>query len=385
MHDISLSHKTQTYGIKSLPGGTFTASNTVTPNTGTPAEENAYGCVSTGTDSYCMLAPLPGIGELDANGKPTGKINVRTGVGAYLNGVIRLILGLIGVLSVFMIVVGGIEYMSTVSIGEKEGAKSRIVNALMGLLLALTAYIILRTINPDLVNINIVIPKAELSLQPNPSVNPENTTDIKAPDGTTRVALCKQIGGKVDAIVSHDGGFTKAKEGMILEKGVTWPLDNGEPITTAKDSAGQSQIIYNPENERSKLPAGVTVNAASCTYVGQKNCTTLYGLPAQSFANLKTLQTTCANCAMVVTGGTECWAHASHGPGLTPIDLRIGTSALDTAIRAGKRTCTKWGAGTGGFCNKDASSDAGSDTGYNWQYTVGSIQLIDEGDHWHMK
>jgi hypothetical protein len=71
------------------------------------------------------------------------------------------------VLAVVMLVVGGIEYMSTVSVGEKEGAKSRITNALLGLVLALGSYAILNTLNPNLVNLNISIDSADVSVNEN--------------------------------------------------------------------------------------------------------------------------------------------------------------------------------------------------------------------------
>ena len=118
---------------------------------------NAYGC-STTTDvagrnlSYCMLAPLP-IVDKDGKIDPTGKLDVSMHFGDYLKGVIKLIMGLIMVFAVLMCIVGGIEYMSTVQVGEKEGAKARILNALGGVVLALSSYIILNTINPKLVDL----------------------------------------------------------------------------------------------------------------------------------------------------------------------------------------------------------------------------------------
>jgi D-alanyl-D-alanine dipeptidase len=121
---------------------------------------NGYGCQTSGLDNttYCLLAPLPGVGD------GTGKLDVSKGMGDYINIIIKLIMGIIGVLSVLMIVVGGIEYMSTVQMGEKEGAKDRITNALMGLLLALASYLILNTINPNLVNLSVVVEQSRLAV-----------------------------------------------------------------------------------------------------------------------------------------------------------------------------------------------------------------------------
>jgi membrane-bound lytic murein transglycosylase B len=49
-----------------------------------------------------------------------------------------------------MIVMGGIEYMTTELISSKEAGKERIRNAIFGLLLALGAWTILNTINPNI-------------------------------------------------------------------------------------------------------------------------------------------------------------------------------------------------------------------------------------------
>ncbi len=55
-------------------------------------------------------------------------------------------------LSVIMIIIGGIQYMTTDSWNKKEEGKERIRNALYGLGLALVSWLILYTINPNLVD-----------------------------------------------------------------------------------------------------------------------------------------------------------------------------------------------------------------------------------------
>ena len=132
----------------------------VPPGATLDATANGNGCTSTGDNAtYCLLAPLPGVGD------SSGKLDVTKGIGDYINTIIKLVFGLIGVLSVLMIVIGGIEYMSTVSIGEKEGAKERITSALFGLLVALASYIILYTINPNLVNLSVTVQNSPIKTQ----------------------------------------------------------------------------------------------------------------------------------------------------------------------------------------------------------------------------
>lgn len=109
---------------------------------------------------YNLLAPLPcstpGSNGCDANGKlvsfdPTQKNNI----GAYLNLMIRIFIGICAVLSVVMIVMGGVEYMTSELISSKEAGKERITGAIFGLLLALAAWTLLNQINPDILKTDL--------------------------------------------------------------------------------------------------------------------------------------------------------------------------------------------------------------------------------------
>ncbi len=74
-------------------------------------------------------------------------------LGVYLNVIFSVILGIIGILAVIKIILGGLQYMSTDAISGKEDGKHMIQSAVGGLLLAIIAWIILNTINPDLLKI----------------------------------------------------------------------------------------------------------------------------------------------------------------------------------------------------------------------------------------
>ncbi len=114
---------------------------------------------------YTFLAPLAcdpstpgcvknadGIYELK-NFNPSQK----NALGTYLNILIKILIGFAAVLAVIMIVMGGIEYMTSELISSKEEGKKRITNALIGLVIALGAYVLLYTVNPSL-----------LVIEPNP-------------------------------------------------------------------------------------------------------------------------------------------------------------------------------------------------------------------------
>lgn len=71
----------------------------------------------------------------------------------YLNTMIKVIIGIAAVLAVIMIVMGGIQYMTSELISSKEEGKKRITNAVFGLFIAIGAYLILFTINPNLLKL----------------------------------------------------------------------------------------------------------------------------------------------------------------------------------------------------------------------------------------
>ncbi len=101
------------------------------------------------TTKYQLLAPLPDNTSQDgtmSSFDPTGDNKI----GGYLNLMIKLFIGICAVLSVIMIVIGGIEYMTSELPGLKSAGKERIIHAIFGLILALGAWTLLYTINPDL-------------------------------------------------------------------------------------------------------------------------------------------------------------------------------------------------------------------------------------------
>ncbi|MDB5254097.1 MAG: seg [Parcubacteria group bacterium] len=101
-----------------------------------------------GADGYCLLAPIPIVS--DASGKAS--------IVSYIPGMYKLLIGLAGVLAVLKLIFAGIKYMSTDAFSGKESSKDDIQNALIGLLMAFSAWIILYTVNPKLVEFNLTIP-----------------------------------------------------------------------------------------------------------------------------------------------------------------------------------------------------------------------------------
>lgn len=106
----------------------------------------AFGASAQVTD-YNLLAPIP---ELVRPGTTN-----TTDINRFIPAAVRLTIGIAGVLAVIFIIIGGIQYMSTDAWGSKNDAKSTIQNAFFGLFLAIGAYVILNTINPNLVRFSL--------------------------------------------------------------------------------------------------------------------------------------------------------------------------------------------------------------------------------------
>lgn len=73
-------------------------------------------------------------------------------LGSYLEGIFKFLLSISVLFAVVMVTWGGVLYITTDAIGGKSEGKKKITQAILGLLLALVSWLILNTINPDLLN-----------------------------------------------------------------------------------------------------------------------------------------------------------------------------------------------------------------------------------------
>ncbi|MDP3769427.1 MAG: pilin [Candidatus Sungbacteria bacterium] len=97
--------------------------------------------------SYLLAAigPYPGLEFLESYG-----IDINTCIGDTLSGLYKFVVGIAGTAALVMFVVGGIQYMvSGESPSGVTAARKRMMNAIYGLLLIATSYLVLYTINPD--------------------------------------------------------------------------------------------------------------------------------------------------------------------------------------------------------------------------------------------
>ena len=126
---------------------------TPNPNAIAPAQTQAAP-----DKTYHLLAPLPcdsGTPGCTEKGLETFDPTGDNKIGGYLNVMLKIFIGICAVLAVIMIVIGGMEYMTSELISNKEHGREKIRDAILGLLLALGAYTLLFTINPNLLNTDL--------------------------------------------------------------------------------------------------------------------------------------------------------------------------------------------------------------------------------------
>ena len=93
--------------------------------------------------AYEPLVRLPGL-------PTTGSINLSQ----YIIGLYNFLLSIVGIVAVMMLIIGGMKYITAAGNASIIGdAKDTITNALFGLLLALLSWVIVSTINPDVLYI----------------------------------------------------------------------------------------------------------------------------------------------------------------------------------------------------------------------------------------
>lgn len=112
---------------------------------------------------YYPLAPLPGQADkIDTSSSGDSDCPF----GNYLNILIKLFIGICAVLAMIKIVLGGMQYMTSELSSGKEDGKNSITSAVFGLILALGAFAILNTINPELLKVCLNnLPKAVVQVE----------------------------------------------------------------------------------------------------------------------------------------------------------------------------------------------------------------------------
>jgi hypothetical protein len=213
------------------------------------AEQNA---TANSSFNYTLLEKIPGVDGTNLN------------LAAYLSAIYKLAIWIVGLCALFMFLIGAFMYMLSAANTSKMGSAKEIMqDALIGLVLALTSYLILYVINPDLVNLKL------------PSVSMPGTSST--PSSSAPASVTPPAG-----TYSH----TEAVQ-ALSSKGIS------------------------------------TSSSGNCNDQNNKTCTSLNGIPKATIEDVIRLKEG-TGCPVTVTGGTEV-GHKSHGTGLPVVDLSENT------------------------------------------------------------
>jgi hypothetical protein len=190
-----------------------------------------------------------------------GSLQTKLDFKTYVQYTINLLIGLSAVVAVVMMVWGGVEYMYNASFQGKKDGLERAKNAITGFVLILTSYIIMRTIDPRLVE----IPN---SLVPQITINEYLARDANQ-------LLMNQV--QSDFIRSQIKGINNAKEMAktvadikITEKNITETQNQMAQLdknsTEYKDLEIKMRLA---QEEKSKLEIQRAVEGAKGDIIGQ--------------------------------------------------------------------------------------------------------------------
>lgn len=230
-------------------------------------------------NSYRLLAPIPGMTALLDPELCKLKQQTNPGeicdVNAFLNFILSLIIGLASVVLVVRLIITGFGYMTTDLPLKKAKLKGDFREALIGLVVALSSYLILNTINPRLVNNNITIQSAEFEIKPYPSLDSSTYQSItgkpilpKSQYVTMAQNIAKEYGidsclliatataesGMSPAVFGSDADF--AESATLKSPSRRAFINSGEKYSGATFNKGDDSLRTN-KNFKNDAPKGV--------------------------------------------------------------------------------------------------------------------------------
>jgi hypothetical protein len=308
--------------------------------------------------AYTFLAPIPGFEDV-----PPGSPLL-----AYLVNFIELMIGVAGVIGVVQLVLCGFSLLTAPGESQRSHAKECILKVVIGLLIALSGYVLLQTINPILNEARLPLPETGDVLA--------GSRDLPTVPGWYYAYRARRTGNEVFSGTLADQPACQAAEADRRAQGVEITrtcfqvravaqgndfCPNGEPsaeFSEANEGAARQQICGNTSCVGS-TPIGI--NARYCVDTCAVGCTNVQGLPGGAIAEIRRVQQACA-CNVRITGGTEYHLHVSHAANRPIFDLGKN-SRLDNLLRQGQ--------------------SAPSFGGYT-KYLNNGFWYTDEGNHWHV-
>ncbi len=241
--------------IQSFDGSTgATAFVPSSANSGSGAGQNLNPNVYTflSDPSKSTIFPDPDVcAQEQQQAQAAGKTPPKCSFNDYLNLAIQILIGITGVILVLRLMYVGFEYMTTDLPFKKANAKGQFFTSLMGLLLVLTSYIILNTINPKLVNETVNVQQLAIG--------------VTAPD-TDTTPLIQNTGAPTSGAA---GACTAGITRVTVQKSSFVACSNYKGIPVATNLQNMLKAAY---GAGIKLTGGGFRTAAEQTALRKKHC-----------------------------------------------------------------------------------------------------------------
>lgn len=234
----------------------------------------------------------------------------------YLKSIINFGFAVIGILALFMLLIGAYQYLMAAGTDNASSAKETISSALLGLLLGLCAWVILNKINPDLVEMKE--PTASSATSSSTASTAASTTA-----STVSANAGKCVAGTGNCAEGNMSCFgSEAKNASIVCN-----AESGGSITEGGDKCGGKNVSYGLmqmntschnlglgcESAFKRTDTGATTCCIGTSGCNNSNCqisnTALYNSCIAAMQDpTKNLQ---AACSLYKTKGWQPWSGAS--------------------------------------------------------------------------
>jgi cell wall-associated NlpC family hydrolase len=254
---------------------------------------------------YEFLEPLPVTDESGRDAVATAiVVDAEEGsIGKSFNNFYYMAIGIGSVLAVIMIVMYGFRYMTGDQGGyNKQKLKDKITNAVLGILLLLGIWIILNTINPDLLNVNPVI------------------------DGVNIKALeIIDTGGDTESPVYNDAQIKSVSQSFkkfAANNGIHCPGSGGSAEIPKIAESMVGKITYSMQKRGTSGPGGTwyldcsffVYTVYSCAGLPSPGQTTSVIFPKAQKIDQPTVTATSINGRLLRPGDLIGWMSGPEGP-----------------------------------------------------------------------
>jgi hypothetical protein len=154
-----------------------------------------FGCTGPG-GTNCKYVPLEPLSLLDESGT--------TSFAGFISSLFKVLFAVSGLLAVVMLTFGGIEYMVSDIAHRKNEGLARAQAAVYGILILAGSWLLLHTINPELLNFNLDIPGSSApAQQAQTSTTGSSGGSSDTSGGTGSNSVTDEGGAKDDADVVY--------------------------------------------------------------------------------------------------------------------------------------------------------------------------------------